>query len=101
MPDLDSFTKIEEASKRYWKSEKGKTVKQKYFQSEKGQTAQKKYLQSEKGKAAVLRYFLSEKGQSIRTRQKAVSSLLIQYNKFLKDNPEKTMEDFLGTNKEN
>lgn len=87
--------KIEEAAERYWKSEKGKAVQKRYNLTSQGKEAQTRYLQSEKGKAALLRYYLSEKGTETRKRRTELQNLLNQCNKFLEENPDKTIEDFL------
>lgn len=87
--------KIEEAAERYWKSEKGRAVQKKYNLTSLGKEARTRYLKSEKGKAALLKYYLSEKGLETRERQAELRKLLTQCEKYLSENPDKTIEDFL------
>jgi len=92
-----SLIKMEEASRRYQGSEKGKAVKKKYDSSPKGKGARERYLRSEKGQMALLRYYLSDKGVETRQRTKELNQLLSQCKTFLEDNPTKTVGDFLQT----
>lgn len=98
----DTYAPVEEAQKRYLKTEKGKSAKKRYDQSEQGKSARKRYLESEKGQEALLRYYLSEKAQSQREQRKALMKLFRQLDNFTQDNPNKSMEEFFeslgGTN---
>lgn len=96
-PSRDSYSKIEEANSRYWGSEKGKSTKKKYDLSEKGKGARRKYLRSEKGQMALLRYYLSEKGVATRQLRNEMNKLLTQCAKYLEENPNHTITDFLST----
>ena len=58
--------------------------------------AKRKYFRSEKGKAAFRRYYDSEKGQMRRRRLKMLDLLAKECSTFLQDNPDKTVEDFLN-----
>lgn len=64
----------QKASRKYEKSEKGKTIRKKYTQSKNGKAAFKKYQQSEKGKVVNKRanrtYEKSEKGKASRARRR-------------------------------
>lgn len=62
----DSFSKIEEARKKYNNSDKGKEAQKRWLRSPKGKEAKKRYLESEKGQEAQLRYNLSNKGKEAR-----------------------------------
>jgi hypothetical protein len=62
----DSFSKIEEARKKYSNSEKGQEAQKKWLRTSKGKEAKKRYLESEKGQEAQLRYNLSDKGKEAR-----------------------------------
>ncbi len=95
---LDSQEKIENANKRYLDSDKGKAAVEKYLNSEKGKEARKKYFGSEAGKAAQLKYQLSEKGQAQKDRVQFFNHLITNYNKWLKSNPEGSLEQFLVEN---
>jgi len=97
----DSYSKIEESNKRYLNSEKGKQAKRRYDLSDKGREARGRYLESEKGQAALLRYYLSEKGATTRQHHNEMTKLFIQLNKYLEENPNKTIEDFLSSLKGN
>lgn len=92
----DSFTKIEASDKKYQKGPAGKATQERYQKSQKGKDAKRRYFQTEKGKMAVLKYYLSEKGKSRRRAKGRVNSLLSACNKFLEENPTKTVEDFLA-----
>lgn len=92
----DSYSKLEEAQKRYLNSEKGKTAVKRYKQSEKGKDAQQRYLQSERGQAALLRYYLSEKAQTQRQQRAALLKLFRRLDKILGLNPDKSIEDALN-----
>ena len=94
---IDAIEKIEEAQKRYWNSDKGKETQSKYHSSKKGREATTRYLNSEKGRMALLRYYLSEKGKMARQRQNNLRKLLTQCDSFLKENPDRTITDFLST----
>jgi len=92
---LDGIGKMDENQKRYWASDKGKATQKKYQQSEKGKEARRRYLQSEKGKLATLRYYLSRKGKTARQDKAQLHNILSQCSQFLKDNPNKSVQDFL------
>jgi len=92
---IDAIEKIEEAQKRYWNSDKGKETQSKYHSSKKGREATTRYLNSEKGRMALLRYYLSEKGKTTRQHQNNLRKLLNQCDTFLRENPDKTILDFL------
>lgn len=96
----DPYKKIEEAAKKYWKGPKGRKTREKYLKSEKGKTARRRYSQSEKGNLASLRYYLSEKGREKRQQKTELNQLLSAYNKFLDENPNLTVKDFLAQLKE-
>jgi hypothetical protein len=92
---IDAYDKIERAKKKYNSSEKGKAAINRYFSSEKGKEARKRYLNSEKGREALLRYYNSEKAKTARERRQALLKLFRRADKYLKENPGKTIEDFL------
>lgn len=98
MPEIeDSYSKYERAQERYWNSEAGKAAKKRYNLSEKGKDARKKYLESENGKKALLRYYLSEKAGTTRQQRQALLKLFRKLDNYLKENPEKTMEDYFNS----
>lgn len=90
----DTYAPVEEAQKRYLRTEKGKSAKKRYDQSNQGKDARKRYLESEKGKAALLRYYLSEKAQNQREQRKALMKLFRKLDTFLQENPDKSMDEF-------
>jgi len=69
----------------YFKSEKGKEIRQRHSKSEKRKEQQKKYSKSERGKEAQQKYFNSEKGKEVKRRNK-------QKRRALKNNSQ--VEDF-------
>ena len=93
----DSYTKIEEANKRYFNSEKGKKAVNRYIHSDQGKEARQRYLKSEKGQMALLRYYLSEKGVATRQRHNELTKLFTCLSSYLEENPNKTAEDFLSS----
>jgi cytochrome c553 len=52
---------------------------------------------TETSKEAQLRWYLSEKGKEFRERQTNKRHAMEQLEKWLEENPGKTMEDFLKT----
>ncbi len=92
---LDAQGKIEDANKRYLDSEKGRAALEKYLNSKKGKASRKKYFDSEKGKASMLKYQLSEKGKNLKDRVSFFNHLITDYNRWLKSNPDGTIEAFL------
>ena len=98
MPEIeDSYSKYEKAQERYWNSEAGKAAKKRYNLSEKGKDARKKYLESENGRKALLRYYLSEKAETTRQKRQALLKLFRRLDNYLKENPEKSMQDFFDS----
>ena len=92
----ESDAKFLKTQRKYERSESGKARQKRYFQSEAGKAAKNRYFQSERGQAALLRYYLSEKAESTRQKRQALIKLFRQADNWLKDNPDKTIEDFLN-----
>jgi len=96
MPETeDSYSKFEKTQKKFRSSDKGKAVWTRFNLSDKGKDARKKYLESENGRKALLRYYLSQKAETTRQQRQALIKLFRRLDKYLKSNPDKTMEDFL------
>ncbi len=87
---LDDRDPSDIAKDKYFHSEKGKAVLRKYLDSEKGKKALKRYFQSEKGKEAQLKYYQKKKAE-----QAPLQQLLEGLSKYLRDNPDNTIQDFL------
>lgn len=86
-------SKIDEAQRKYSKSEKGKASLRRYLDSEKGKAALKKYANSEKGKEATR----SASRRHYHTRKKPEGNLIKLYQAWLGNNPNGTPEEFLST----
>lgn len=71
--DDDWINSLDEAKRRYLKSEKGKDALRRYFQSDKGKAAFRKYYQ----------------------KKKSVTELVKACTEWLAENPEGTVEEFL------
>lgn len=93
----DTYLATERAKEKYRKSDLGKVAKNRYDNSESGKAARKRYLTSEKGKEALLRYYLSEKAETIRQQRQALIKLFRKLDKYLRKNPEKTIEDYFNS----
>lgn len=93
----DSYSALERAKEKYANSEKGKTAFRRYAVSDKGKATRQRYFQSEKGQAALLRYYLSEKAESARQKRQALIKLFRKLDKYLRNNPEGTIESFFET----
>jgi len=91
----DIIDKMERNRKRYEGSEKGKAKNKRWNQSDRGKESRKKYLDSELGQAAILRYLLSEKAETQRQKRRALEKLFRLTDKYLKENPEATIEEAL------
>lgn len=87
MEDNDSFSKIEEARKKYSNSEKGKEAQKRWLKSSKGKEAKKRYLESEKGQQAQLRYNLSSKGKEARKVIQERDKLLARCMRWVEEDP--------------
>ena len=96
----DSYSRIEKANKKYLNSELGKAAVKRYMSSDLGKKARQRYLKSEKGQMALLRYYLSEKGVTTRQHRNEITKLFVHLSKYLKENPDKNIEDFLPSLKE-
>ena len=90
----DTYASTERAKEKYRRSDLGKAAKKKYDNSEGGKVTRKKYLTSEKGKAALLRYYLSERAETARQKRQSLIKLFRRLDKYLRSNPEKTIEDY-------
>ena len=93
----DSLTALDKAKEKYRNSILGKTAQKRYAQSKLGKEARKRYFESEKGKAALLRYYLSEKAETQRQKHRTLEKLFRLIVKYLKANPEATIEEALET----
>jgi len=82
----------------YSHSEKGRTRQKDWRNSKEGQEALRDYDRSPKGKLAKRRYYYGPKGQAAHKRHKVKVTGFKAIQKWLEDNPGKTIEDF---NKEN
>jgi len=91
---------IEEAQRKYAKSDKGRETQERWNSSEAKKASQGTYFKSEKGMAARLRYYLSEKGLTSRQKRNESQKLLRKCYKFLLVYPDKSVEDFLNSLKE-
>jgi len=93
---LKSDEKYLENQRKYWASEGGREAQNRYFQTEAGKEARERYLNSEKGQQALLRYYLSEKAETTRQKRQALIKLFRRLDKYLRENPDKTIEDYLN-----
>lgn len=91
----DSDEKFQKTQKKYESSEAGKARKTRFNQSDGGKESREKYLKSDLGQAALLRYYLSEKAETTRQKRQALIKLFRKLDRYLKENPDKTIEDFL------
>lgn len=92
----DSYEKFEKAQKKYENSEAGRARKIKYNQSDSGKEARERYLKTEKGQGALLRYYLSEKAETTRQKRQALLKLFRQLDNYLREHPDKTIEDYFN-----
>jgi len=90
----DPYDKIEKAQERYRKSEKGRGAQKRYNQTLKRKETRDRYFKSELGQKALLRYYLSEKAKTTRQQRQALLKLFRRLDKYLKENSEKTIEDY-------
>lgn len=93
----DSCSALEKAKEKYVNSEKGKASYRRYALSEKGKLSKKKYFESEIGKAALFRYYVSEKAETARQQRQALIKLFRKLDKYLRNNPDKTTEDYFNS----
>ena len=101
MKKTDPADKIDSSTKKYRQSNKGKDAQKRYLTSEKGTAAREAYAKSEKGLAAQLRYRLSKKGQEALKESQTRRKLFTKAANWLKENPGKSLEDYLSILKEN
>ncbi len=97
---MDPVEVMKRAREKYTKSEKGKNNQKKYETSELGRSTRKRYFKSEKGKLALIRYQMSEKGRKAKERQEEKIKFLRACNKWICENPGKTIVDYLNFLKE-
>lgn len=95
MEEKDAQSKIEEASKKYLQSDKGKQAIKKYQSSDKGKKARERYLNSDKGQIASLKYYNSEKGKETRQTRNITRRVMVECQEWLHSHPEKSSQDFL------
>ena len=82
----------------YSQSDKGKAKQEEWRNTEEGQQHIRDYMRSTKGKLALRKYYYGPKGQEAHKRHKIKVTGFKAIEKWLKDNPGKTVEDFLKEN---
>jgi len=87
--------KTPEAQILYSQSEKGKAQQEAWRHSQEGLERLRRYDQSPKGKLAKRKYYYGPKGQAAHKRHKTKVAGFKSLEKWLKDNPGKTLQDFL------
>ena len=90
----DSADKIDSAQRTYRGTEKGKKAIKKHAESQSRKDSVKKYSGSEKQKLSRKLYYESPLGQEAVERQKDRQRLLRAIRRFLKSNPDKTVDDY-------
>lgn len=99
--DNQELEKFDQRKKEYLKSPKGKLSVKKYQRSDKGKNAYKKYHQTPAFKLALRKYYYSEKGQETYKRKRVRDKLFNDIDKWLEDNPKKTIDNYFDHLKEN
>lgn len=107
-PDTDEFkclscgksynpeeNRAKEARRKYWASQKGRKVQANYGLSEKGVKAHKRHQKTVKGQLTLRRYYYSDKGQEAHQRHQNRVKLYKAIDNWLKENPGKTIQDYL------
>jgi len=87
--------KMDEAVKRYNRSEKRQAAQKRYEDKPKAKASKRGYYQTEKFKLSVQKYYYSDKGQESHLKRRKLVSDFGKAASWLKDNPGKTYEDFL------
>ena len=90
-----SEDRAKEARQKFWASPKGREIQKIYFKTEKGKLAQDRYQQSVKGQLTLRRYYYSNKGQEAHQRHQTKVKTFKKIDKWLKENPDKTIQDAL------
>lgn len=88
--------RLDEAKKRYAKSDKGREARERYQNSEAGRAARAKFQQTEKHALALKKYYYSDKGQRAHAKRRVVVQDFRAAKNWLKDNPGKTYQDYLN-----
>jgi len=89
--------KIDEARRRWNRSEKRKEAQRRYMDSGKGKLIWKKFTETEKFKLALQKYHLSEKGQAaLQRRADKVKDFRLAAS-WLEEHPGMTYEDYLNS----
>ncbi len=92
--------KTPEAQIKYAHSEKGQEKQEEWRDTERGQQSIQDYDRSPKGKLAKRKYYYGPKGQAAHQRRKTKVTGFKEIEKWLKDNPGKTTEDFFKENQD-
>ncbi len=90
--------KTPEAQVLYSHSDKGKEKQEDWRNTKEGRQHLRDYIQSPKGKLAQRKYYYGPKGQAAHKRHKTKVTGFKEIEKWLKNNPSKTIEDFLKEN---
>lgn len=93
----ESARRIDESQKKYIQSEKGKESKAKYEQSPRGREAWTRHTKTEKYKLTQRRYRASPKGRDIISNRREIRRNLSAMGRWLKENPDRTIEDYFAT----
>ena len=93
-PVSSGDTALRRAMRVYWQSDKGRETQKRYRHSDKGKVARSFHVKSVKGKLTRKKYYYGEKGQAAHLRRRTKVKQFKALDRFLKDNPDKTPEDF-------
>lgn len=84
-----------ESRQRFWASPRGREIQAIYSRTGKGIEAHRRHQKSVKGKLTLRRYYYSDKGQEAHQRHQDKVKLFKVIDNWLKENPGKTMQDYL------
>jgi len=93
--DPNAEERIAAARRKYSRSEARKATQNRYEATEKGRATLHRHQQSEKWKLTQQKYYFSEKGQLAHKRQSDLNKEIRIAARWLKENPDKTMKDYL------
>ena len=91
-----SADKLDNATKKYNKSENRKRAQERYAASPRGQAATQRFAQTEKAKLIVQKYQQTPKGQASLLARRGLVKDFRKVAKWLRDNPGKSPADYPG-----
>jgi hypothetical protein len=91
---VDAADKMDSALRKYLRSPKGKEAYKRYRESTKGQEARARHESTEKARLTKTKYYYSDKGQAAFQSRLEREKELRKIEKWLKENPGKTTEDY-------